>query len=211
VSSVALIGGIASQPRYWCLLAATTISMVLLPVVVAAGMVWLRAGRLDPSVFVAWEELRAAVRDPFHNPVLDANIVYISFIKGAMDGQLYLYTVRSLCLSMTIGLLLGLNLAAWRVIGSLPATCAARLPRWGRFTGGGGGGMGVVLGAVAGAAGCCGFGVAGGGVLVAFGLSYTTATAFGAQSTALQMGAAVILAVNGWWAAQTYSRARSLT
>jgi hypothetical protein len=183
---------------------AVTAGVVVEPVVVAAAMAWARAGRLAPSVFVAWEELRAAAFAPLHNPVLDANIVYISFVKGALDGSLYLYTVRALLLSLAIGLLLGLNIVAWRAARAARATgCAAAASAWGRLVGGGGGGLGVVLGAVAGAAGCCGLSVGGGGLLVAFGFSYTAATAVGERSTALQVAAVVILAAALWSTART--------
>lgn len=178
---------------------AITVTVVLEPVVVAAGVAWVRAGRLAPSVFVAWEEMRAATFRPFENPVLDANIIYISFVKGALDGQLYLYTVRALLLSLLLGLLLGLNVVAWHRARSFDrAACPARLSRWGGTVGGWGGGLGVVLGAVAGAAGCCGLSVGGGGLLLALGFSYTTATAFGAQSTLVQLVACAVLAMSLW-------------
>lgn len=197
-----LLAPLAARPRDRWLIAAITVGVVVEPVVVAAAVAWTRAGRLAPSVFVAWEEMRAALLRPLDNPVLDANIVYISFVKGALDGTLYLYTVQALALSLLIGVLLGLNVVAWRARRRAAAACPPGMGRWGGALGGGGGTLGVVLGAAAGAAGCCGLSVGGGGLLVAFGFSYSAATALGARSTLLQLAAAGILAAALWSAAR---------
>ncbi len=190
----------------------TFLTLIVEPVLLAGVVVWAKHGRLDVRVFFALEEVSAALSAPWENPFRHASIVYISFLKGELPGQVYVYTIEALLFSATLGVLIGLNLAGWLVVSRLPRgpnkpeRYQSGRAGLGGAVGAGSGGIGTVLGAAVGAAGCCGVSIGAGGLLTAFGLSYSTAVSFGARSEALQLIAIFILAVNFWYL--SYLRAR---
>ena len=202
-----LLQSVLSQRRYRWLAVAMMAGLIVEPVLVAAGVVWGRYGRLKLSVFFAREEVFAALLAPFQNPVLHANIVYINFLKGEQNAEMYLYTIEALLFSAVIGALMGLNMGAWflsrernkALVDAQPGSL--RRATWSGLIGGGSGGLGTVVGAAAGAAGCCGMSVGGGGILMGLGLSYSTAAALGSRSELLELIAIAILLFNLWYVA----------
>ncbi len=205
-----LLGAILRRRRYRWLAAAVTAALIVEPLVVAAVVVWAKYGRLHLSVFFALEEVSAALFAPLHNPVLHANIVYINFLKGEQNAEMYLYTIEAFLFSAAIGALMGLNLGAWLAIRERTRGLADREPcalgrtTWSGLIGSGSGGAGTVLGAAAGAVGCCGMSVGGGGVLMGLGVSYSTATALGSRSELLELAAIAILLFNLGYIAHTH-------
>lgn len=175
--------------RHWAAAALAAAGFVLLPLA-TFGLAVLRAeGYVRLSALVAYEEMAAASHGPHAAHFWDAAVLYVNFTRGALNAQIYRLTVGQLVLSVTLGVLVGLNLAAARRLRQADGAMGAC------GFGAGGGVAATLCAATAGALGCCG-GSAAVGMVALLGVSVPVAVVLGQVAGVVQAGIIVLLAGN---------------
>ena len=175
--------------RDWAAAALAAASFVLLPFL-TFGLAVLRAeGYIRLSALVAYEEMAAASHGPHAAHFWDAAVLYVNFTRGALNAQIYRLTVGQLVLSVTLGVLVGLNLAAARRVRQADRAMGAC------GFGAGGGVAATLCAATAGALGCCG-GSAAVGMVAILGVSVPVAAVLGQVAGVAQAAIIVLLAGN---------------
>ncbi len=118
-----------------------------------------------PSYCLPYEELFGALRSADAEAIISAPILSVNMTSGELLANMYTLTVDQLVLSVALGIVLGLAMAAQL---SLRKACA--------MGSAGGSGIAATLAASStGILGCCGSALSG-GVLALAGVSFTTAS-----------------------------------
>ena len=168
-----------------------------------AALVRWKFGMLDVSWYVPYEELEAALRSGKVVEIYGAPLWSANMTSGLITANMFTLTLGETLLSVLLGLVIGLNLAA---MARLRAACPLRT------------GHAVAVAATSGFAstlaasgtgilGCCGPALSG-GMLALAGLSATTAQAVASVSPAVQ--GALILVLGVIWV-RLRDRARRLS
>lgn len=157
-------------PARWLWVAGMAALVLALPPLIYAGLAWRQAGFLNPSWFVPYEELLAAVKSGDVGLVLSSSVATVNMTSGDILANMYQLTVQQLLLSLALGVAVGLTLEAqMRLRNACPTGSVS-----GSAAAAGSGLMATVAASSTGILGCCGPGL-GGGVLALMGVTSTAA------------------------------------
>jgi len=167
-SRTAAVVPVASE-ALWVLV---MVSVVLaLPPVIYACLSYAQFGLFKPSYYLPYEALFDALRSADAEAIISAPIISVNMTSGELLANMYTLTVDQLVLSVALGTVIGLALAAQL---SLRNACA--MGSAGGSAAAAGSGIAATLAASStGILGCCGTALSG-GVLALAGVSYTTAS-----------------------------------
>ncbi len=148
------------------------VSVVLaLPPVIYAGLSYAQFGLFKPSYYLPYEALFDALRSADAEAILAAPVLSVNMTSGELLANMYNLTVGQFFLSVALGIVMGLALAAQLsfrkacAVGSVGGTAAAA----------GSGLMATLAASSTGILGCCGSALSG-GILALAGVSATTAS-----------------------------------
>lgn len=174
------------------ILAVAVVVVLILPPAMYAYLSYAKFGLFKPSFYVPHEALFSALRAGSVHDIWDASLVVVNMTSGLLLANMYTLTVGQLVLSITLGVFIGLNLAAHL---ALRRRCPA--PTRAAETAGatGTGLFATVAASSTGIVGCCNSALSG-GVLTLAGLSYTTAIQIAGWSPYIQTGLIVLFMAN---------------
>lgn len=148
------------------------VSVVLaLPPMIYAGLSYAQFGLFKPSYYLPYEALFDALRSADAEAIISAPIISVNMTSGELLANMYNLTVGQFFLSVALGIVMGLALAAQLsfrkacAVGSVGGTAAAA----------GSGLMATLAASSTGILGCCGSALSG-GILALAGVSATTAS-----------------------------------
>lgn len=186
----ALVG--LAQPHAALLIAGAVLLVLLLPPVIYAYLSYAKFGLFKPSFYIPYEAFSAALRSGSAHALWDASLIVVNMTSGLLLSNMYTLTVGQLLLSIALGVLIGLNLAAH---GALRRSCPASARTAETASAAGTSLVATVAASSTGIVGCCGSAL-GGGVLALAGLSATTAFQIAIWSPYMQTGLIVLFFAN---------------
>lgn len=186
------VSGHVEQPHTLLLIGGVVLLVLLLPPVIYAYLSYAKFGLFKPSFYIPYEAFSAALRSGSAYALWSASLIVVNMTSGLLLSNMYTLTVAQLLLSVSLGVLIGLNLAAHGVLRrNCPAT--ARTAETASATGTSL--LATVAASSTGIVGCCGSAL-GGGVLALAGLSATSAVQIATWSPYMQSGLIVLFVVN---------------
>ena len=166
------------------------VSVVLaLPPVIYACLSYAQFGLFKPSYYLPYEALFDALRSADAEAILAAPVLSVNMTSGELLANMYNLTVGQFFLSVALGIVMGLALAAQLsfrkacAVGSVGGTAAAA----------GSGLMATLAASSTGILGCCGSALSG-GILALAGVSATTASQIAEFSPWIQVAMIVFFA-----------------
>ncbi|MCH7692294.1 MAG: hypothetical protein IID50_02505 [Proteobacteria bacterium] len=166
------------------------VSVVLaLPPVIYAWLSYAQFGLFKPSYYLPYEALFDALRSADAEAILAAPVLSVNMTSGELLANMYNLTVGQFFLSVALGIVMGLALAAQLsfrkacAVGSVGGTAAAA----------GSGLMATLAASSTGILGCCGSALSG-GILALAGVSATTASQIAEFSPWIQVAMIVFFA-----------------
>ncbi len=162
-------------------------AVLVLPLVIYAILAYRQFGLFNPSYFIPYEEMLDAFASGDLHAVFDAPLISVNVTSGLLLSNMFSLSVGQLLLSVALGVVMGLTLAAQL---SLRKVCDSKSV--GASAAATGSGLAATLAASGtGILGCCGSGLAG-GILALAGVSSVTASQIAEVSPFIQ-GALIAL------------------
>lgn len=180
------------QTRTALVVVISVVVVLALPAATYAYLSYAKFGLFKPSFYIPHEALFSALRVGSVHDIWDASLVVVNMTSGLLLSNMYTLTVGQLVLSVTLGVFIGLNLAAHL---ALRRRCPAPT-RAAETAGAAGTGLFATVAATStGIVGCCSSALSG-GVLTLAGLSSTTAIQIAGWSPYIQTGLIVLFMAN---------------
>jgi hypothetical protein len=157
---------------------------IVLPVATHGYLSWLKFDYFSLSSYIPHEAMRAELAKPTLAKIMSLPLVEMNMTSGHILANMYTLTLGQLAMSITLGLMMGLALAAqlsWRGL------CATRgRQHVGAAAAAGTGLLATIAAASTGLLGCCGGAALTGGVFALAGLSSATAAVLAGASPFIQ-------------------------
>lgn len=186
------LGARFQQPYTALLIAGVVLVVLLLPPVIYAYLSYAKFGLFKPSSYIPYEAFSAALRSGSAYALWGASLFVVNMTSGLLLSNMYTLTVGQLLLSVALGVFIGLNLVAHRM---LRRNCPASARTTETASAAGTSLVATVAASSTGIVGCCGSAL-GGGVLALAGLSATSAVQIAAWSPYMQAGLIALFVVN---------------